>query len=108
MTILRVYDTMEVARFEARHFYKRCIKYNKKVKLKSAPYSSAIRIEENGDCYIYTTEAYASRMKGCYIDKIEEYTRSRIDNVIEELLRPYEIEAFEREYECKWESSWNE
>ena len=97
MTILRVFDTLERAKFEAERTYRCYNNLGKKVKIVD-PYSFIIRVEYGKDCYLYTSRNVP--LHGILVDYVEDYTTFGVPSEVMDYVRPKKIE---REYEVRWE-----
>lgn len=93
MTILRVFDTLDRARFEAERTYRCYNNLGKKVKIVD-PHSFAIRVEYGQDCYLYTSRNVP--LHGILVDYLEDYTTLGLPSEVMMCVRP-------KEYEVRWE-----
>lgn len=69
MTILKVYDTMHRAKFEAEKYYKECLNNGMDVR-----YRTPIRFEVGEDIYMFVSRQAEMEILGLRFDRIDDYT----------------------------------
>jgi hypothetical protein len=92
MKILKVYDTMQRAKFEAEKHYQEWLNCDMKVRF-ITPY----RIKVGEDVYMFVGKQ--ANILGQRFDKIDDCTTYGIPDIIRMCEYPHE---FEKEYECIW------
>lgn len=69
MTILKVYDTMQIAKFEAEKYYKECLNNGMDVR-----YRTPYRFEVGENVYIFVSRQAEMEMLGLRCDRIDDCT----------------------------------
>lgn len=79
MTILKVYDTVLEAKYNAVNDYRNCATRGLNVKIDVVYHPYTIKIEENmdDDCYVYAANN-PRYLLGMRFNKIEDYTRNGV------------------------------